>query len=286
MKIKVIIAISIIIISMLVIPLCFFTYLGISNVNIGLGGMLSFFILLNPIIAFILGIIAGTDVKKLWWIPLFTAIIFPPLSWIIIKSVEFALYIYSAIYFAISMVTMLIILAIKSVINYLKNCKNKKEMGKIEKAIQVDNMKWKVINILSVIMIIVSVLMLAYSYFRERYELQLNKENKKIIEEILREEQGWKNIDLNNVEKIRWYFDFNDDQYTFFYDNGTFEEYYDDHIYELKNCIIENGKLVGTEWFWCLTLFIGICICANLKISNNEDKLHFYKKEYNKNILQ
>lgn len=282
MKRNIISTIVIILITMLLIPLIIVNYF-----EVGIAWRLIFYFLVYPVEFWVLGIISGTDVRRLWWISTLAAIVFPPLFCVAIKENGFYLYIFSAIYFAIGMTTMLVTLAIKSIIIRLKTGRTKKEMEEIEKKIRINIIKWKVINILSVIMIIISVLMLAYSYFMDRYELKLNEEDKKIIEEIqIRAKESWEYtslVDLTNVYKIRWYFEFNNNEYTYYYNDGTVKEVYNDHIYELREYIQENGKIVGTETIYILILSIAVCIFASLNIIGNEDKLYFYKEEYNKN---
>ena len=63
-----------------------------------LGYIIIFFLILYPIQAILLGILAGTNWRLLWCIPVFSALLFPPLFWIAILDVVWELYIYAAIY--------------------------------------------------------------------------------------------------------------------------------------------------------------------------------------------
>ncbi|MBE6630308.1 MAG: hypothetical protein E7624_05600 [Ruminococcaceae bacterium] len=63
-----------------------------------LGYIIIFFLILYPIQAILLGILAGTNWRLLWGIPVFSALLFPPLFWIAILDVVWELYIYAAIY--------------------------------------------------------------------------------------------------------------------------------------------------------------------------------------------
>jgi len=147
---------------------------------------------------------------------------------------------------------------------------------------------WKVAITISCILITISVLMLGYHFYRNKYVLKLNEEDRKNIKEIqIRANEHWENtviMDLTNVDKIVWYFDFNDHVYEYYYDDGTIQTAYNDHIYELKEYIQLNGKMIGKEYFYLIILLVVFCVFATLKMLKNEDKLFFYKKDYNANI--
>lgn len=103
MKTKIISTIIILMVTMLLIPLIIANCL---ETNIGIGWIFIFFFGINPIVSLGLGIIAGTDIRKLWWIPLLIAIVFPLLFGIIIKEIVWDLYIYSGIYLILSIIGM------------------------------------------------------------------------------------------------------------------------------------------------------------------------------------
>ena len=72
-----------------------------------MGYMMLFFLALYPVLAVGLGMLAGTDPKKLWWLPVASALLFPPFFWMSIDGVVWALYIYSAIYLGLSLISAL-----------------------------------------------------------------------------------------------------------------------------------------------------------------------------------
>ena len=67
--------------------------------------MLLFFAL-NPLTSLLIGLMSGTDIKRLFWLPLLNAALFPLLFAIAIGEIVFDLYIYSAIYLAVGAVAM------------------------------------------------------------------------------------------------------------------------------------------------------------------------------------
>lgn len=70
-----------------------------------LGYFIIFFFIVFPALAVFLGILAGTDIKKLWLLPVISAILCPPALWLSLGAIEWGLYLYAAIYLGISVVT-------------------------------------------------------------------------------------------------------------------------------------------------------------------------------------
>ena len=69
-----------------------------------LGYTIIFFFIIYPAHAVLLGILAGTDIKKLWWLPVAAAAVFPPLFWLSMGAITLELYLYAALYLAGSFV--------------------------------------------------------------------------------------------------------------------------------------------------------------------------------------
>ena len=92
---KIIIAASAIITFMLLLPVAV-DLLADSLSTMGYW-LLSFFAI-NPAVAIALGIMAGSDVRALWWLPLVAPAVFPLLFAVAIGELVADLYIYSAIY--------------------------------------------------------------------------------------------------------------------------------------------------------------------------------------------
>ena len=68
--------------------------------------MLSFFVV-YPLLVVVIGIMAGTDIRRLWWLPLLSAISFPLLFSVAICDMVWDLYVYSAIYLPMGSIAML-----------------------------------------------------------------------------------------------------------------------------------------------------------------------------------
>ncbi len=103
LKNKIIIIISLILTSMLVFPII------INNVA-GKSGMLLcmiLFYIINPLVSCVVGGISGTDIPKLWWAPIVTALFFPLFFWISMLQIEFSLFVYSIGYLIFGVMAML-----------------------------------------------------------------------------------------------------------------------------------------------------------------------------------
>ena len=107
---KILLAIGVIILIMLVFPLI------VVNFGDEVEIIICIFILvwaINPLAAIGLGILAGTDIKKSWWIIVLFAVAFPLLYWISLKEFIIEVYIYSVGYFILGAIAMLITALIK-----------------------------------------------------------------------------------------------------------------------------------------------------------------------------
>ena len=102
--VKIIISAAAMILFMTVLPSIFIIF-GEDSGAMGFF-MLDFFIF-NPILAIALGFMAGTVFKRLWWIPIALAVLFPPLFAIAIRDFTLDLYFYSVIYLFLGFVAML-----------------------------------------------------------------------------------------------------------------------------------------------------------------------------------
>ena len=65
------------------------------------------FFTVNPALVIGLSIMAGTELRKLWWIPLAISALFPLLFGVAIGEFVWDLYVYSAIYLPIGLLAML-----------------------------------------------------------------------------------------------------------------------------------------------------------------------------------
>ena len=102
-KIKIIISVAAILLIMLICPLLAIKFAGENGMAI----CFILFFAVNPVTACALGILAGTDISRLWWIPILSAVLFAPLFWIAVGEIVLDLFIYAAGYLAFGGLAML-----------------------------------------------------------------------------------------------------------------------------------------------------------------------------------
>ena len=77
----------------------------------GDGGMAACFILffaVNPVFSIILGIFAGEDVRRSWWLPVISVVFFLAGTWIFFDMGEVAFIMYAAGYLVLGIAAMLV----------------------------------------------------------------------------------------------------------------------------------------------------------------------------------
>ncbi len=96
---KILLAVAAVLSCMLILPV-----LVLHNVDgwDAMGYLILFFLVLYPVLAVAIGVLAGTDIKKLWWLPVGSAVLFPPFFWLSLDGVIWELYLYAAIYLGLS----------------------------------------------------------------------------------------------------------------------------------------------------------------------------------------
>lgn len=117
---KIILTITLVLLIMLILPYIILTFL---ESYVALGCILILFFGINPIVAIMLGILAGTEIRELWCIPLAIAVVFPMLYWIVIQGIVWDLYVYSVGYLVLGSISMIITAL---VLKKLRGC-NKKD---------------------------------------------------------------------------------------------------------------------------------------------------------------
>ena len=70
------------------------------------GWCFTMFLMINPISVALLGIFAGSDLKKLWFMPILGSLVFAPFFWLSILEFDSSILIYVPIYFIIAVITM------------------------------------------------------------------------------------------------------------------------------------------------------------------------------------
>lgn len=137
----------------------------------------------------------------------------------------------------------------------------------------------KTINIISILIVfIMSIYMFFILSFRGQYEIILKEKDIESIEELQKKAKEKNNdinlLDLNHAQKIIWYFEFNNNTYTIYYDNGNIEKIYNDYIYEIRDYIQTNGHPTGIEILYLILISMSISIFSYFKISKNKKKLN------------
>ena len=100
---KIIIFVSLVLGVTLILPL---VVILASPADFGMGFSMLLFFAANPLLSVGVGILAGTEIKKLWWMPLISAICFPLFFSLVILELVLELYIYSVIYFGLGAAAM------------------------------------------------------------------------------------------------------------------------------------------------------------------------------------
>lgn len=132
-----------------------------------------------------------------------------------------------------------------------------------------------IITILGIATIIFS----AYYIFKGigRSVINVNNDNREIIEYMLKKSEYYnQNYDIKSLKKIQFFMDFNDYQFTLYYENNEEIELYDDDLYDLKEYIKRKGYS-KSEFYIFIDAIIAIsCVCINAmrqKISREIDYL-------------
>ena len=89
---------------MLVLPL---VAVRLVSSDAGMALLLILFLILNPATVIVLSFMAGKDIKKLWWTPLLSAVVFPICCSVVFEVMVVELLVYSGLYLGIGTVAML-----------------------------------------------------------------------------------------------------------------------------------------------------------------------------------
>lgn len=113
-KKKILISVITVVAVFLILPVL---VLNLAKAEMGLPLIFILFFAINPITEIAISIMAGTNISKLWWFPLFPAVCFPLFFSLATLELVLELFVYSAIYFVIGVVAMLITYLIKKLNN-------------------------------------------------------------------------------------------------------------------------------------------------------------------------
>ena len=101
---KIVISAAAIVTVMLIFPLLIVNF---AQPEAAMSWFMILFFVICPLAVILLGILSGTSANKLWWIPIFAALIFPVCFWAAIGEWVFELFIYSAMYLCVGVIAML-----------------------------------------------------------------------------------------------------------------------------------------------------------------------------------
>lgn len=90
---------------MLLLPCLAVTF---GNADAGMGITLALFFAVDPAYSVLVGIFAGKDVKKLWSLPIISAVLFLFGAWIFFEGNESAFFLYAGVYLALGIAAMLV----------------------------------------------------------------------------------------------------------------------------------------------------------------------------------
>ena len=139
-----------------------------------------------------------------------------------------------------------------------------------------------IFELLLMIVIVIGIIMIIYNGYHifsglGRSIVNVNGNNKEIIENMLKTSEYYDETnDINQLKKIQFFMDFNDYEFTLYYQNGEEIELYDDELYNLKSYIEEKGYSKAGYYIAIDAIIIILCICINgirKKIANDIDLL-------------
>lgn len=138
--------------------------------------------------------------------------------------------------------------------------------------------KLVVIEIIIIITIVVEMILLVFSLYpifnnMGRYVLKINNNNRLEVENMLKTSKYYDNTkNIEDLENIEFFLDFNDYQFTLYYSNEE-KELYDDNLFNLMEYIKTRGnsKVIGYIVIDILIVFSIIII--NLKRKEISEKI-------------
>ena len=102
-------------------------------------------------------------------------------------------------------------------------------------------------ELLLMLVIAIGIIMIIYNGYNifsglGRSIVNVNDNNKEFIENMLKTSEYYdETYDINQLKKIQFFMDFNNYEFTLYYQNGEEIELSDDNLYNLKNYIEEKG---------------------------------------------
>lgn len=130
--------------------------------------------------------------------------------------------------------------------------------------------KLVVIETILIVIIAIEMILLVFSLYHifnnmGRYVLKINDNNRLEIENMLNTSKYYDNTkNIEDLEKIEFFLDFNDYQFTLYYSNEE-KELYDDNLFNLMEYIKTRGDSKVTNYIVIDILIVFSIIIINLK---------------------
>lgn len=125
------------------------------------------------------------------------------------------------------------------------------------------------IELLLIICIFIGILGIVFStyfLFKEsgKTVVNVNDDNRETIEKLLQESEKYDHTyNIYDLKKIQYFLDFNDFEFTLFYQDGVKKELHDDNLDDLKSYIEKNGYSKTMLYVGIDIGILIICIGAN-----------------------
>lgn len=129
--------------------------------------------------------------------------------------------------------------------------------------------KLVIIEIISTILFMISIILIIVNGFKSfgemlgpgKYILKINNFNRESIEEYLKKSNSYNpKQSIQNANKIQYFLDFNDAEYTIFYNDNSAYKISDDGLLDLMEFIKENGYSLMQKYI--ILEFFSIIICV------------------------
>ena len=136
--------------------------------------------------------------------------------------------------------------------------------------------KLVIIEIISTILFMISIVLIIINGFKVfgemlgtgKYILKINDSNKEIIEEYLKKADSYNpKQSIQNANKIQYYLNFNDAEYTIFYNDNSTYKVSDEGIFDLMEFIKEKGYSLMQKYIILefLSIIISVAIYEKKK---------------------
>ena len=138
--------------------------------------------------------------------------------------------------------------------------------------------KLVVIETILIVIIAIEMILLVFSLYpisksMGRYVLKINDNNRLEIENMLKTSKYYDNTkNIKDLEKIEFFLDFNDYQFTLYYSNEE-KELYDDNLFNLMEYIKTRGNSKVTKYIGIDILIVFSIIIINLKRKEISEKI-------------